>query len=33
MQSIDLKEIYAYGTNEDIACKKEEIKYDNIINQ
>ena len=33
MQSIDLTETYAYGMNENIVCKKEEIKCNNIIKQ
>ena len=31
MQSIDLTEIYAYGTSKDLLTNKEEIKYNNII--
>ena len=31
MQSIDSKEIYAYGTSKDLVCEKEEIKCNNII--
>ena len=31
MQSIDLIETYAYGTNKDLVSKKEEIKCSNII--
>ena len=31
MQSIDLIETYAYGTNKDPVSKKEEIKCSNII--
>ena len=31
IQSIDLIETYAYGTN--LVCKKEEIKCNNIIKQ
>ena len=30
IQSIDSVETYAYGTNEDLVCKKEEIKNNNI---
>ena len=33
MQSIDLIVTYAYGMNENIVCKKEEIKCNNIIKQ
>ena len=33
MQSIDSIETYAYGMNKDLVCKKEEIKYNNIIKQ
>ena len=33
MQSIDSIETYAYGTNKDLICKKEEIKCNNIIKQ
>ena len=33
MQSIDSIETYAYGTNKDLVCKKEEIKYNNKIKQ
>ena len=33
MQSIDSVEIYPYGLNKNILCKKEEIKNNNIINQ
>ena len=31
MQSFDSTEIYAYGVNKDLVCKKEEIKCNNII--
>ena len=31
MQSIDSIETYAYGTSEDLVCKKGEIKCNNII--
>ena len=33
MQSIDLKETYAYGTSKELVCKKGEIKCNNIIKQ
>ena len=33
MQSTDLIETYAHGTSKDLVCKKEEIKYNNIIKQ
>ena len=33
MQSIDLTEIYEYGTSEDLVSKKEGIKCNNIIIQ
>ena len=33
MQSIDSVETYAYGSNKDLVCKKEEIKCDNITKQ
>ena len=33
MQSTDLIETYAHGTSKDLICKKEEIKYNNIIKQ
>ena len=33
MQSIDLIETYAYGTNKDLISEKEEIKCNNIIKQ
>ena len=33
MQSIGPTETYAYGMNKDLVCKKEEIKYNNIIKQ
>ena len=33
MQSIDSIETYVYGTSKDLACKKEEIKCNNIIKQ
>ena len=32
MQWIDSIETWAYGTNKDLVCKKEEIKCNNIIN-
>ena len=28
-----LIETYAYGMNKDLVCKKEEIKYKNIVKQ
>ena len=31
MQSIDSIETYAYGTREDLICKNEKIKRNNII--
>ena len=31
MQSIDFIETYAYGMNEDLVSKKEEIKGNNVI--
>ena len=31
MQSIDLLDIYAYGTNKYLVSDKEEIKYNKII--
>ena len=31
IQSIDSIEPYAHGTSKDLAYKKEEIKYNNII--
>ena len=31
IQSTDLIEKYAYKTNKDLVCKKEEIKCNNII--
>ena len=31
MQSIDLKETYAYGTRKDLVSEKEAIKHNNII--
>ena len=31
MQSIDLIETYAYGTNKDLVSEKEDIKFNNII--
>ena len=33
MQSIGLKETYAYGMDKDLECKKEEVKCNNIIKQ
>ena len=33
IQSIDSIETYAYGTNKDLMCKKEEIKCSNIRKQ
>ena len=33
MQSIDLIETYVYGMYKDLACKKEEIKCNNIRKQ
>ena len=33
LQSIDSIETYTYGTREDLVCKKEEIKYNNIVKQ
>ena len=33
IQSVDSKETYAYGKNKDLVCKKENIKYNNIIKQ
>ena len=30
---IDLIETYAYGTNKDVICKKEEINCNNVIKQ
>ena len=33
MQSIDLIETHAHGTSKDLVCKKEEIKYNNIMKQ
>ena len=33
MQSIDSIETYPYGTRKDLVCRKEEIKYNNIIKQ
>ena len=33
MQSIDSIETYAYGMNKELVCKKEKIKYNNIIIQ
>ena len=31
MQSVDLIEIYAYGTSKDLVSNKEEIKWNNMI--
>ena len=33
MQSIDLIETYACGMNKDLVCKKEEVKWKNMIKQ
>ena len=33
IQSTDSIETYAHGTNKNLLCKKEEIKYINIIKQ
>ena len=33
MQSIDSIETYAYGMSKDLACKKQEINYNNITKQ
>ena len=33
MQPIDSIETYAYGIREDLICKKEKIKHNNIIKQ
>ena len=33
MQSIDSIEIYEYGMNKDLVCKKEEIKCNIVIKQ
>ena len=33
MQSVDLIETYAYGMNQNLVCKKKEIKCNNIIKQ
>ena len=33
MQSADSIETYAHGTSKDLVCKKEEIKFNNIIKQ
>ena len=33
MQLIYLIEPYAYGTSKDLVCKKEEMKFNNIIKQ
>ena len=33
IQWIDLTERYTYGTRKDLVCKKEEIKFNNIIKQ
>ena len=33
MQSIDSIEIFAYGMNKDLVCKKEKIKCNNVIKQ
>ena len=33
MQSIDSTETYVYRMNKNLVCKKEEIKYNNIVKQ
>ena len=33
MQSIDLIETHSYGVNKNLVCKKEGIKFNNIIKQ
>ena len=33
IRTIDWLETYAQGTRKDLVCKKEEIKYKNIIKQ
>ena len=33
IQSVDSIETHAYGMNENLVCKKEEIKCNNIIKQ
>ena len=33
IQWIDLTERYTYGTRKDLVCKKEEIKFNNVIKQ
>ena len=33
MQSIDSIETYAHRTSRDLVCRKEKIKYNNIIKQ
>ena len=33
IQPFDSTETYSYGTSKDLECKKEEIKYNNIIKQ
>ena len=33
IQWIDLTERYTYGTKKDLVCKKEEIKFNNVIKQ
>ena len=33
MQSVDSIETYAHGISKDLVCKKEEIKFNNIIKQ
>ena len=33
MRSIDLMDTYAYGASKDLICKKEKIKWNNIIKQ
>ena len=33
LQTIDSIETYAYGTSKDLVCKKEKIKFKNIIKQ
>ena len=31
MQSVDSMETYAYETSKNLVCKKEEIKFNNLI--
>ena len=33
MRSIESMDTYAYGTSKDLICKKEKIKWNNIIKQ